>query len=67
MSKGKIPVSYYFVSISYKDSNDKENKCYLFTKMGCEFIANKFTVEKVILFTAKYTKKFNIRSKEIYK
>ncbi|WP_459612380.1 Rha family transcriptional regulator [Clostridium botulinum] len=67
MTKGKIPVSDYFIPSTYKDGSGKENKCYLFTKMVCEFIANKFTVEKVILFTVKYTKKFNIRSKEIYK
>ncbi|MHB9945240.1 phage regulatory protein [Clostridium botulinum] len=59
MTKGKIPVSDYFIPSTYKDSSGKENKCYLFTKMGCEFIANKFTGEKGILFTAKYTKKFN--------
>ncbi|EPY2306830.1 phage regulatory protein/antirepressor Ant [Clostridium sporogenes] len=59
MTKGKIPVSDYFIPSTYKDGSGKENKCYLFTKMGCEFIANKFTGEKGILFTAKYTKKFN--------
>lgn len=67
MTKRKIPVSDYFIPSTYKDGSGKENKCYLFTKMVCEFIANKFTVGKVILFTVKYTKKFNIRSKEIYK
>lgn len=60
-------MSDYFIPSTYKDGSGKENKCYLFTKMVCEFIANKFTVGKVILFTVKYTKKFNIRSKEIYK
>ncbi|CAM2998809.1 phage antirepressor KilAC domain-containing protein [Hathewaya histolytica] len=59
MTKGKIPVSDYFIPNTYKDGSGKENKCYLFTKMGCEFITNKFTGEKGILFTAKYTKKFN--------
>ena len=59
MAKGKIPVSDYFIPSTYKDASGKENKCYLFTKMGCEFIANKFTGEKGILFTAKYTKRFN--------
>lgn len=65
--KGIIPtltdhnfvVSDYFQESSYKDASGKENKCYLFTKMGCEFIANKFTGEKGILFSARYVKRFN--------
>ncbi|KOR24189.1 rha family transcriptional regulator [Clostridium sp. L74] len=52
-------VSDYFIKSSYKDETGKENACYLFTKMGCEFIANKFTGEKDILFTANYVNKFN--------
>lgn len=49
----------YFIEATYKDKSGKTNKSYLFTKMGCEFIANKFTGEKGILFTAKYVKRFN--------
>ncbi len=49
----------YFQENSYIDGSGKQNKCYLFTKMGCEFIANKFTGEKGILFSAKYVKRFN--------
>lgn len=49
----------YFIESTYKDNSGKTNKSYLFTKMGCEFIANKFTGEKGILFTAKYVKRFN--------
>lgn len=44
---------------SYKDASGKENKCYKATRMGCEFLANKFTSEKGILFTAKYAKRFH--------
>ncbi len=65
LTKGKIPVSDYFIKSSYKDESGKENKCYLFTKMGCEFIANKFTGEKGILFTAKYVQRFNDMEKVI--
>lgn len=65
MSKGKIPVADYFVKSSYIDAQGKERPCYLFTKMGCEFIANKFTGEKGILFTAKYVNKFNQMEKSI--
>ena len=52
-------VSDYFILSSYKDSSGKENKCYNITKLGCDFLANKFTGEKGILFTAKYVKRFS--------
>ncbi|MCY9539252.1 Rha family transcriptional regulator, partial [Paenibacillus alvei] len=55
----KIVVSDYFIESSYKDASGKVNKCYELTKMGCEFLANKFTGEKGILFTAMYVKRFN--------
>lgn len=35
------------------------NKCYLVTKLGCDFLANKFTGEKGVIFTAKYVKCFH--------
>lgn len=65
--KGIIPVltehnfvlSDYFIISTYKDASGKENKCYLVTKLGCDFLANKFTGEKGILFTAKYVKRFD--------
>ena len=52
-------VSDYFIPSTYKDASGKENKCYLVTKLGCDFLANKFTGEKGILFTAKYVKRFD--------
>ena len=55
----EIVVSEYFIKSDYTDSTGRTNKCYLFTKKGCEFIANKFTGEKGILFTAKYVERFN--------
>ena len=65
LTKAQMGVSDYFIPSTYKDNSGKENKCYLFTKMGCEFIANKFTGEKGILFTAKYTKRFNQMEKQL--
>ena len=47
-------VSDYFMLSTYKDKSGKENRCYLVTKLGCNFLANKFTGEKGIIFTAKY-------------
>ncbi|EES90300.1 antirepressor [Clostridium phage D-1873] len=59
LGENGIAPAKYFIESTYKDTQNKERKCYLFTKMGCEFIANKFTGEKGILFTAKYVEKFN--------
>lgn len=59
LEKGKFPVNEYFIKSSYKDASGKENTCYRCTKLGCDFIANKFTGEKGILFTAAYVKRFH--------
>lgn len=58
-SKGKIPVADYFQESTYLDAQGKPRKCYNVTKLGCDFLANKFTGEKGILFTARYVKRFN--------
>ncbi|RDU24763.1 Rha family transcriptional regulator [Anaerosacchariphilus polymeriproducens] len=52
-------LSEYFQESTYKDISGKTNKCYKVTKLGCDFLANKFTGEKGILFTAKYVKRFH--------
>ena len=59
LTDNKIVVSDFFVVSTYKDASGKLNKCYNVTKLGCDFLANKFTGEKGILFTAKYVKKFH--------
>lgn len=59
LAKGKIPVSDYFIESIYMDGSGKKNKCYDCTKMGCELLANKFTGEKGIIFSAKYVERFN--------
>lgn len=59
LTDGKIPVSDYFLLSTYKDASGKENRCYNVTKLGCDFLANKFTGEKGILFTARYVKRFD--------
>lgn len=59
LTKGNFPLSDYFILSSYKDASGKQNKCYKVTKLGCDFLANKFTGEKGILFTAKYVKRFH--------
>ena len=58
MTEGQMPVSDYFILSSYRDASGKENKCYEVTKLGCDFLANKSTGEKGVLFTARYVKRF---------
>lgn len=65
LTEHQMVPSDYFIPSTYKDESGKENKCYLFTKLGCEFIANKFTGEKGVLFTAKYVKRFNEMERKI--
>lgn len=59
LTDNHLVVSNYFIKSSYIDESGKRNACYKITKMGCEFLANKFTGEKGVLFTAKYVEKFN--------
>lgn len=59
LTENQMALSDYFIPSSYHDASGKENKCYEVTKLGCDFLANKFTGEKGIIFTAKYVKKFN--------
>lgn len=59
LNDNQMVVADYFIKSSYLDDKGEERPCYLLTKMGCEFLANKFTGEKGILFTAKYVQAFN--------
>ena len=65
LTEANFCLSDYFIKSSYKDSSGKENICYLVTKLGCDFLANKFTGEKGILFTAKYVKRFDEMEQKI--
>ncbi|HBF2451308.1 phage antirepressor KilAC domain-containing protein [Clostridioides difficile] len=49
----------YFIKSTYLDSKNESRPCYNVTKLGCDFLANKFTGEKGIIFTAKYVRRFN--------
>lgn len=59
LTETQMGVSDYFIPSTYRDSTGKENKCYRITRLGCDFLANKFTGEKGILFTARYVKRFH--------
>lgn len=49
----------FFIESSYEDAKGEVRKCYLLTKQGCEFVANKLTGKKGTIFTATYVGLFN--------
>lgn len=55
----KIQPSDFFDESTYRNSQNKEQPCYLVTKKGCEFIAHKLTGIKGTEFTAKYINRFH--------
>ena len=55
----------FFIKNTYVDQKGEIRPCYQFTKLGCDFIANKFTGEKGVLFTAKYVKKFHEMTQQL--
>lgn len=58
LTRHNLGASDYFIPATYKDESGKENKCYKITKLGCDFLANKFSGEKGVVFTARYVKRF---------
>lgn len=55
----------FFIESNYKDANGQFRSCYLLTKMGCEFVANKITGKKGTMFTAQYVNLFNNYEKQL--
>lgn len=55
----KIASSDFFTGSTYTDTTGRTLPRYLITKKGCEFVANKLTGEKGILFTAAYIDAFH--------
>lgn len=48
----KLDSPKFFIESSYISVQNKELPCYLLTKQGCEFVANKLTGRKGTIFTA---------------
>src|SRR5699024_5802474 len=65
LNDNHLVVADYFIKSSYLDKKGEKRACYQLTRMGCEFLANKFTGEKGVLFTAKYVKRFNEMEKTL--
>lgn len=57
--EAKIGFTDFFRESTYKTGQNKELPCYLITKKGCEFIANKLTGVKGTIFTARYINRFH--------
>jgi len=58
-SQLKVEPSDFFQKSSYFDTTGRMLPCYLVTRKGCEFIANKLTGHKGTLFTAAYITRFH--------
>ena len=55
----KLSPDQFFIESSYQAGTGQNYKCYLLTKKGCEFVANKLTGRKGTIFTATYVSLFN--------
>ena len=55
----KVSPAEFFIESTYLDQNKQERPCFLLTKQGCEFVANKLTGKKGTIFTATYVGLFN--------
>lgn len=58
LNDNNFVVADYFIKSTYVDGKGEERPCYEVTRLGCDFLANKSTGEKGVLFTARYVKKF---------
>lgn len=65
LNEGQMSVVDYFVKSSYLDTKGEERPCYNVTKLGCDFLANKFTGEKGVIFSARYVKRFSEMEKQL--
>lgn len=58
LNEGQMSVVDFFHKSFYVDAKGEERPCYEVTRMGCDFLANKSTGEKGVIFTARYVKRF---------
>lgn len=58
-TSAKLRALDFFIESTYKDAKGETRECYLLTKQGCEFVANKLTGRKGTIFTATYVGLFN--------
>ena len=65
LNEGKISHVEFFENSTYQDVKGEVRPCFLVTKKGCEFIANKLTGVKGAVFTAKYINRFHEMEDEL--
>lgn len=58
-NESKIGLVEFFKESTYVDGKGESRPCYLITKKGCEFIANKLTGIKGTEFTVRYINRFH--------
>lgn len=63
----KLSTPNFFISSTYRNSQNKEQPCYLLTRKGCDMVANKLTGEKGVLFTATYVTRFEEMENQLRK
>ncbi len=59
LGEAKIGFTDFFEESTYTTEQNKVLPCFNVTKKGCEFIANKLTGAKGVVFTAKYINRFH--------
>lgn len=64
IAKKETDIALYFIPSTYL-ANNREYRCYLVTKKGCELLGNKQQGEKGILFSLAYVERFNEMEKEL--
>lgn len=65
LGESQMAVTDYFIKSTYRTEQNKEMPCYEVTRLGCDFLANKFTGEKGVIFTARYVKRFHDMENQI--
>lgn len=58
LGQGDFSQSEFFIESTYKNSQNKEQPCFLLSRKGCDMIANKLNGLKGVTFTASYVTKF---------
>ena len=67
LNEGQMSVVDFFYKSSYLDAKGEERPCYEVTRLGCDFLANKSTGEKGVIFTARYVKRFQEMENQVNK
>lgn len=67
LNEGQMSVDDFFYKSSYLDAKGEKRPCYEVTRLGCDFLANKSTGEKGVLFTARYVKRFQEMENQVEK